>query len=109
MTRTMLISGSLALGSAACTALSSVLTAELRHYPTDLVGFCLSRMLTGTLLTALLATAVGGWSTLGWAPVAYLALSGVVGLFLGELAFNASILQIGAQSAMLVFSVNAPM
>lgn len=105
----LLVSGGLAVGAAACVAFGSMLTAELVRYRLSLVGFCAWRLGAATLITVVLATLDGGWASLTAAQLWPLAISGLVGLVVGELAFNGSILLIGPQRAMLVFALNAPL
>ncbi len=103
----MFISEALAVGAAASIALVSMIVAEL-HGRLDVLTLTKWQTIIAALMTAALAAAVGGWGTVkGW-HVPYMVASGFFGTTLANTFFLAAIFAIGARSATLLFSLNAP-
>ena len=97
-----------ALLAAASWACSSLIAAE----PVRRLGgprFCRIRMLyvSGMLLT--LATVTGGWSSLSRGDVGMLAVSGLIGLLLGDVALFTAMARIGPRRTSVLFTANAPL
>ena len=98
----------LALGTAICTAFSSMLAAEIGRHG-DILAFSRWKMLFGAALTLAIATAIGAWPSLAPWHLGAFALSGLLGIVVADPAFTASVLRLGARRAMLVFALSAPM
>ena len=97
-----------ALLAATSWACSSLIAAE----PVRRLGgprFCRIRMLYVTAMLVLLATATGGWSTLDRGDMGLLAVSGLVGILLGDLALFTAMARIGPRRTSVLFTTNAPM
>jgi len=97
-----------ALLAASSWACSSLIAAE----PVRRLGgprFCRLRMLYVSGMLLLLATANGGWSTLDRGDFGLVALSGLVGLLLGDLALFTAMARIGPRRTSVVFTSNAPL
>ena len=97
-----------ALLAAAAWACSSLIAAE----PVRRLGgprFCRLRMLYVCGMLLFLATVNGGWSTLDRGDFGLVALSGLVGLLLGDLALFTAMARIGPRRTSVVFTSNAPL
>ncbi|MGB2078818.1 MAG: DMT family transporter [Vibrio sp.] len=96
----------LALAAAALWAISSMLSvAPARHLGT----FAYSRWRMGctAFMLTTLAWAVGGWQSVAWAHVWPMALSGLIGIFIGDTALFACMNRMGPRQAGLLFSCHA--
>ncbi|MEC8999938.1 MAG: DMT family transporter [Actinomycetota bacterium] len=97
-----------ALRAATSWACSSLIAAE----PVRRLGgprFCRLRMLYVSGMLLALATATGGWSTLDRGDIGLLAVSGLVGLLLGDLALFTAMARIGPRRTSVLFTSNAPL
>jgi len=97
-----------ALLAATSWACSSLIAAE----PVRRLGgprFCRLRMLYVSGMLFVLATATGGWSTLDRGDLGLLAVSGLVGLLLGDLALFTAMARIGPRRTSVLFTSNAPL
>jgi drug/metabolite transporter (DMT)-like permease len=96
----------LALLAAACWALSSLFSAG----PSQRIGafaFSRWRMLFASLLLWSLALLGGGWRSLDGAAVGMLALSGVIGIFVGDTALFACMNRLGPRRSGVLFATHA--
>jgi drug/metabolite transporter (DMT)-like permease len=103
----MFISEALALGSAACIALSSMFINELNGR-LPLMRLARWQLTAGLLFTAAAATVVGGWATLGAWQVWALAASGAVGIALASTTYFAAIYAAGPRITALLFTLTSP-
>jgi len=97
-----------ALLAAASWACSSLIAAE----PVRRLGgprFCRIRMLYVSAMLVVLATVTGGWSSLSRDDVGLLAVSGVIGLLLGDVALFTAMARIGPRRTSVLFTANAPL
>ena len=97
----------LSIGAALCIATSGMLASELIGR-VDALTLTRWQTLAVTLATGLGATALGGWAGLLPWQVAYLAASGVFGIFIASTAYISSIFALGPRLALLVFSLTSP-
>lgn len=96
----------LALGAAACWAVTGLLSApQARH----LGAFSFTRWRMGLVFLALLPVAwfSGGLQTLGAGHWAVLAVSGLVGIFIGDTALFASMNRLGPRRTGVLFATHA--
>jgi drug/metabolite transporter (DMT)-like permease len=103
----MLISETLALGSAICMALSSMFINELNGR-VPLMRLARWQITAAFLMTALAATALGGWATLGTWQFSALAGSGLFGIVLASTTYFAAIYAAGPRVTALLFSLASP-
>lgn len=97
-----------ALGAAVTWAIGGLIA----QIPTRALGgarFARVRMYWVSFALVVIATAAGGWNTLGARAVTLLALSGVVGLALGDAALFTAFYRIGPRRTGILFAANAPM
>jgi drug/metabolite transporter (DMT)-like permease len=97
-----------ALLAATSWACSSLIAAE----PVRRLGgprFCRIRMLYVSAMLLVLATATGGWSTLDPSDLGLLAVSGLVGILVGDLSLFTAMARIGPRRTSVLFTSNAPM
>ncbi len=97
-----------ALGTATCWAVSGMLSSEAVRAMGPF-HFNLLRQGFVTVLLLVLVTLSGGWQDLSGAQVAVLALSGVVGILLGDTLNFAGVGRLGPRRGGAVFALNAPM
>lgn len=96
----------LALGAAACWALTGVLSApNARHL--GAFAFTRWRMLTVLFMLWPVVLVNGSWRTLQWSDCAVMALSGLVGIFVGDTALFASMNRLGPRRTGVLFATNA--
>ncbi|WP_448192392.1 DMT family transporter [Azospirillum sp. sgz301742] len=96
-----------ALGAALCWAAGGLIAiAPVRAIGS--VAFNRIRMVIVFSMLALAATATGGWATLGWEQTAWLALSGTVGIFLGDTALFWALGRLGPRRNVVIYAANAP-
>ncbi|MBT9462994.1 DMT family transporter [Hydrogenophaga sp.] len=96
----------LALLAAACWAVSSLFSAG----PAQRLGafaFSRWRMLFASLLLWALALAGGGWRSLDASAIGLLALSGVIGIFIGDTALFACMNRLGPRRSGVLFACHA--
>ena len=97
-----------ALGTATCWAVSGMLSSEAVRAMGPF-HFNLLRQGFVTILLLVLVTLSGGWQGLSGTQVAVLALSGVVGILLGDTLNFAGVGRLGPRRGGAVFALNAPM
>lgn len=97
-----------ALGTATCWAATGLIAADaVRHLGP--FHFNLLRQGFVTVLLALFVTATGSWQGLGVWQAGILALSGMIGILLGDTFNFAAVNRLGPRRAGAVFALNAPM
>ncbi len=96
----------LALAAAFLWAASSLLSVEPAHH---LGSFSYSRWRMGftSVLLTVMAFWGGGWSSVELAYITPMALSGIIGIFIGDTALFACMNRMGPRQAGLLFSCNA--
>jgi drug/metabolite transporter (DMT)-like permease len=97
-----------ALGTATCWATTGLIAAD----GVRALGpfhFNLIRQGLVTLLLALVVLATGAFGAPGWGGILVLALSGVVGILIGDTLNFAAVGRIGPRRAGAIFALNAPM
>ncbi len=97
-----------ALGSATCWATTGLIAADAVR-ALGPFHFNLWRQGFVTLVLLAVVTATGAWAGLEGATLAVLALSGVVGILLGDTFNFAAVGRLGPRRAGAVFALNAPM
>jgi drug/metabolite transporter (DMT)-like permease len=97
-----------ALGTATCWAVTGLMAADAVR-ALGPFWFNLLRQGFVTLLLAALLTAFGGWHSLDLTAAAILALSGVIGILLGDTFNFAAVARLGPRRAGAIFALNAPM
>ena len=97
-----------ALGTATCWAVSGMLSSEAVRAMGPF-HFNLLRQGFVTILLLVLVTLSGGWQGLSGTQVAVLALSGVVGILLGDTLNFAGVGRLGPRRGGAVFALYAPM
>ncbi len=97
-----------ALSAAASWAVGGLIAAG----PTKTLGgprFTRSRMIFVTITLVLIATVLGTWNTVDVRDVWLLAVSGFVGLALGDVALFTAFSRLGPRRTGILFAMNAPM
>lgn len=97
-----------ALGTAACWAITGVIASDAVRA----VGpfyFNLLRQGFVTVLLIVILAITGGWQAPGWGVVGVLAVSGIIGILIGDTFNFAAVGKIGPRRAAAVFALNAPM
>lgn len=97
-----------ALLAAALWAASSLVAAD----PVRRIGgprFTRLRMLWVSALLGVIVTITGEWSSLDGGDVGLVALSGIVGLLIGDIALFTAMAQLGPRRTSVVFTANAPL
>lgn len=97
-----------ALGTATCWATTGMISADAVR-ALGAFWFNLWRQLFVTVLLALILTVIGGWHGLDRGMAAVLAVSGIIGILLGDTLNFAAVGRIGPRRAGAVFALNAPM
>ncbi len=97
-----------ALGAATCWALSGLISSGPSQHLGALAFGRLRMAMTFVLLAALVAWE-GSQATLSTDHLAILALSGLVGIFLGDTALFLTLNRMGPRRTSILFSMNAPM
>lgn len=96
----------LALGAATCWAFTGVLSApNAKHL--GAFAFTRWRMLTVLFMLWPVVLLSGSWRTLQWSDCAVMALSGLVGIFVGDTALFASMNRLGPRRTGVLFATNA--
>ena len=101
-----------ALGTATCWATTGILASDaVRHLGAFHFNLIRQAFVTVLLLAVVLATGGAGWpgAGIGVEGVLLLALSGVVGILLGDTLNFAAVGRIGPRRAGAIFALNAPM
>ena len=96
----------LALGAAACWALSALISAPQAR---RLGAFAFTRWRMGLVFLILLPWVLlsGGLSSFSWSALGVLALSGLVGIFVGDTALFASMNRLGPRRTGVLFATHA--
>lgn len=95
-----------ALGAALCFAITGVLAAQpARHL--GAFAFTRLRMFMVMCMLAPVVALLGGWQSLNTTAVAVLALSGFVGIFIGDTALFATMNRLGPRRAGVLFATNS--
>lgn len=97
-----------ALGTATCWATTGLIAADAVR-ALGPFWFNLLRQGFVTLLIALILTATGGWHGIDAVTAAVLALSGIIGILLGDTFNFAAVGRLGPRRAGAIFALNAPM
>lgn len=96
----------LALGAATCWAVASLSGAPASAH-LGAFAFTRWRMLFASLLLAALATWRGGWATLPASGLGVLAVSGLVGIFVGDSALFACMNRLGPRRSGVLFATHS--
>ena len=89
-------------------ALSSLIAAE----PSRRLGgarFCRIRMIYVSVMLIVAATINGAWNTVDFNDTALIAISGIIGIFVGDVALFTAMSRIGPRRTGMLFTLNAPM
>ncbi len=97
-----------ALGTATCWATTGLISADAVR-ALGAFHFNLIRQVFVSLLLAVIVLALGTGGGLTWPVVAVLALSGVIGILVGDTFHFAAVGRIGPRRAGVIFALNAPM
>lgn len=97
-----------ALGSATCWATTGLIAADAIR-ALGAFWFNLIRQVFVTLFLAVLVLSSGSWAALDGSSFALLALSGLVGILLGDTFNFAAVGRLGPRRAGAIFALNAPM
>ncbi len=97
-----------ALGTATCWAMTGLIAADAVR-ALGAFHFNLLRQGFVTVLLLLIVLATGGWMAPGWITAGVLALSGVIGILIGDTFNFAAVGRIGPRRAGAIFALNAPM
>ena len=97
-----------ALGTATCWAMTGLISADAVR-ALGAFRFNLIRQGFVTLLLLVLVTLTGAWAGVSLATALTLALSGIVGILLGDTFNFAAVGRIGPRRAGAIFALNAPM
>jgi drug/metabolite transporter (DMT)-like permease len=103
----LFISEILAIGSAACIALSSMFINELNGR-VPLLRLARWQLTSAFLMTALAATVAGGWATLGGWQIEALVASSLAGIVVASTTNFAAIYTAGPRITALLFSLASP-
>ena len=66
-------------------------------------------MLYVSVMLIIAATITDGWSTLNFSDTALIAVSGLIGIFVGDVALFTAMARIGPRRTGMLFTLNAPM
>lgn len=103
----MPVSELLAVASAFCIALSSMLVGELKGR-LPLLQLARWQMLGAFAMTGAVSLAVGGWQTVGAREFGLLALSSLFGIAIASTTYFAAIYSVGPRITALLFSLTSP-
>lgn len=103
----MPVSELLAIASAFCIALSSMLVGELKGR-VPLLQLARWQMLGAFVLTGLVSLALGGWRTVGPWQFSLLAASSFFGIAIASTTYFAAIYAVGPRVTALLFSLTSP-
>ena len=97
-----------ALGAAACWAITGLLSQSAAQ---ALGAFGFNRLRQGmvAVMLAVIVFATGRWHGIEGDDLARLALSGVIGIFLGDTLLYVALIRLGPRRAGALFALNAPM
>ena len=96
----------LALGAAACWALTSMLSpGAARHL--GAFAFTRWRMALVLLMLTPLVLVLGTWRTLSWSDAGVMAVSGLLGIFLGDTAMFSAMNRLGPRRTGVLFATHA--
>ncbi len=97
-----------AIGTALTWALTSIISPTPAQH-LGAIAFVRARMTIVFVIMAAWLTVTGGWKGLDTHTLGFLALSGFVGIFLGDTALFATMNRLGPRRTSILFSMNAPM
>ncbi len=97
-----------ALGAAACWALTGLISAGPAQH-LGAIGFNRARMCMVFAMLALFVLVTGRWTTIDRAEALPLALSGFVGIFVGDNALFLTLNRLGPRRTGILFAMNAPL
>ncbi|KAB2945183.1 MAG: DMT family transporter, partial [Rhizobiaceae bacterium] len=103
----MPVSELLAIASAFCIALSSMLVGELKGR-LPLLQLARWQMLGAFAMTSAVSLALGGWKTVGAWQFGMLALSSLFGIAIASTTYFAAIYSVGPRITALLFSLTSP-
>lgn len=103
----MLIYELAALGAATCWALTGIISAGPAGH-LGALAFNRFRQIFVTGLLAIYVLATGSWQQLGTANLGPLAVSGLLGIFLGDTLLFATLNRVGPRRSSILFALNAP-
>ena len=103
----MPVSELLAIASAFCIALSSILVGELKGR-LPLLQLARWQMLGAFAMTGLVSLALGGWQTVGAWQFGMLATSSLFGIAIASTTYFAAIYAVGPRITALLFSLTSP-
>lgn len=95
-----------AIGTAICIAVSSLIATEVSR-AIGAFSFTKWRMIVAFAVMATLSSVLNIWTTLSGNAVILLALSGLVGIVVGDVAIYAAMGRIGPRRTSVIFSVNS--
>jgi len=101
------VSEALAVASAFCVALSSMLLSELEGR-VPLLQLARWQMLAAFLMTAFVSLMIGGWRTIGLWQFCLLAASSLAGVMIASPTYFAAIYSIGPRITALLFALSSP-
>jgi drug/metabolite transporter (DMT)-like permease len=101
------VSEALAVASAFCMALSSMVLSELKGR-VPLLQLARWQTLAAFLMTALVSVATGGWRTVGLWQFWLLAASSLTGVMIASTTYFAAIYSIGPRVTALLFALTSP-
>ena len=96
-----------AIGAAACWSLTGIISAAPAGH-LGALAFNRVRQVSITGLLAILVLATGTWQQLDMANIGPLALSGLIGIFLGDTLLFAALNRVGPRRSGVLFALNAP-
>jgi drug/metabolite transporter (DMT)-like permease len=96
-----------AVGAAACWALTAIISAAPAGH-LGALAFNRVRQVSVTVLLAIFVLATGTWQQLDAANIGPLALSGLIGIFLGDTLLFAALNRVGPRRSGVLFALNAP-
>lgn len=96
-----------AVGAATCWALTGIIAAGPAGH-LGALAFNRVRQVTVTVLLAILMLATGTWQQLNVANIGPLAVSGLMGIFLGDTLLFAALNRVGPRRSGVLFALNAP-
>jgi drug/metabolite transporter (DMT)-like permease len=103
----LLVSEALAVASAFCIALSSMLLSELKGR-VPLLQLARWQQLAGFAMTGAVSLALGGWRTVGAWQFGMLAASSLSGIVIASTTYFAAIYSVGPRVTALLFSLTSP-
>lgn len=96
-----------AIGAASCWALTGMIAAGPAGH-LGALAFNRVRQISVTVLLAILVLVTGTWRQLDMANIGPLAMSGLIGIFLGDTLLFAALNRVGPRRSGVLFALNAP-